>query len=62
MGLLSRKELGSRPLQGRRIAVVQQMAGQGVSQGVAAAVAQAVSHLESLGAVVGEVRPTVLLQ
>ncbi|KAK9789921.1 hypothetical protein WJX73_004326 [Symbiochloris irregularis] len=54
-GLEPRESLQSRPLQGVRIGVVQQMMGEGVAEGVTAAVDRACRHLESLGAELLEV-------
>ena len=46
----------SRPLEGTRVGVVQQMMGAGVAEGVSSAVHQACQHLEALGASIEEVR------
>jgi aspartyl-tRNA(Asn)/glutamyl-tRNA(Gln) amidotransferase subunit A len=54
-GLLPADRLPSRPLAGRRLALIRECSGGGVDAGVAAAVAAAAAHLESLGAVVEEV-------
>ena len=50
----------SRPLAGKRVAIVRELMGAGVDPGVDAAVRRAISHLESLGATVGEVGATRL--
>lgn len=55
-GLLPLEQLDSRPLAGRRLAVIRETAGEGVDSGVAAALEGAVKHLQSLGAEVDEVR------
>lgn len=54
--LQSREQMPSRPLEGLRIGIVQQMMGAGISEGVTSAVQQAYKHLESLGAILQEVR------
>lgn len=46
----------SRPLAGKRVAVVRELMGAGVDAGVDAAVQRAINHLESLGATLEEVR------
>ena len=56
-GLLPVEQLGSTPLAGRRLAVIQETSGEGVDAGVSAALAAAVKHLEGLGATVDQVRP-----
>ena len=53
-GLLPLEQLGSAPLAGRRLAVIQETSGEGVDEGVAEALAGAVKHLEGLGAVVDQ--------
>jgi aspartyl-tRNA(Asn)/glutamyl-tRNA(Gln) amidotransferase subunit A len=55
-GLQSVDSLASRPLQGKRIGIIQETVGQGVSAGVNAAFDRAAKHLESLGAKVDEVQ------
>ena len=45
----------SRPLAGKRVAIVRELMGAGVDAGVDSAVRRAISHLESLGAIIGEV-------
>lgn len=59
-GLLAASQLPSRPLEGKRIGIIQQTMGSGVEQGVLDAVEKAFKHLESLGADVTEV--TCLMQ
>lgn len=54
-GLLPLDQLVSKPLAGRRLAVIQETTGEGVDSGVAGALAAAVSHLQSLGAEVDQV-------
>lgn len=53
--LASAESLGSRPLAGKRVAVLREMMGAGVDAGVDAAVRRAMAHLESLGATLEEV-------
>jgi aspartyl-tRNA(Asn)/glutamyl-tRNA(Gln) amidotransferase subunit A len=53
--LLPAEALASRPLQGKRLAIIKETMGEGVDPGVAASVAAAADHLRSLGAEVGEV-------
>lgn len=48
--------LGSRPLAGKRVAVLREMMGAGVDAGVDAAVRRALAHLGSLGATLEEVK------
>jgi len=55
-GLPASKDLPSRPLAGRRLAVVAETRGAGVAPGVSAAVDRALAHLRDLGAEVGEAR------
>jgi aspartyl-tRNA(Asn)/glutamyl-tRNA(Gln) amidotransferase subunit A len=55
-GLLPAERLDSRPLAGRRLAVIRETTGEGVDVGVAAALDGAVRHLQQLGAEVEEVR------
>lgn len=54
-GLPASKDLPSRPLAGRRLAVVAETRGAGVAPGVSAAVDRALAHLRDLGAEVSEV-------
>ena len=54
-GLQPLDSLGSSPLQGLRLGVVQQMLGPGVSSSVAEGLQVALRHLESLGATLQEV-------
>ena len=54
-GLLPVHQLSSRPLEGKRIGVLQQTMGPGIDQGVNDAMEGALKHLESLGATVSEV-------
>lgn len=54
-GLQPAVALGSRPLEGLRLGVVQQMLGPGVAPSVAAGLQVALRHLESLGASLQEV-------
>ena len=54
-GLQSMDSFASRPLQGKRIGVISEAVGQGVSSGVNEAFSRAARHLESLGAEVHEV-------
>ena len=54
-GLEEVDRLASRPLQGKRLGIIQETIGQGVSPGVAAAFDRAARHLASLGADVHEV-------
>ena len=54
-GLQSIDSFASRPLQGKRIGVISETVGQGVSSGVNEAFSRAARHLESLGAEVHEV-------
>ena len=49
------KRFASRPLQGRRIGIIQETIGKGVSPGVYAAFDRAARHLATLGAEVHEV-------
>ncbi len=51
-----RERLASRPLAGRRVALVRETLGEGCAAEVAGGVAAAARHLEQLGAVVEEVR------
>ena len=53
--LQSMDSFASRPLQGKKIGVISETIGQGVSPGVNAAFSRAARHLESLGAEVHEV-------
>ena len=55
-GLQSVDSLASRPLQGKRIGIIQETVGQGVSAGVNAAFDRGAKHLENLGAEVDEVQ------
>ena len=48
--------MGSKPLQGKRLGLVTETLGEGVAPEVNEAVRKAAAHLESLGAVVEEVR------
>lgn len=50
----------SRPLAGKRVAVVRELMGAGVDAGVDAAVQRAINHLESLGATLEEVGDSYL--
>ena len=54
-GLEDVDRFSSRPLQGKRIGIIQETLGQGVSPGVAAGFDRAAKHLASLGADVHEV-------
>ena len=54
-GLLPVHQLSSRPLEGKRIGVLQQTMGPGIDPGVHDATQGALKHLESLGATVSEV-------
>ena len=56
-GLQSVDSFTSRPLLGKRIGVISETIGQGVSSGVNEAFSRAARHLESLGAEVHEVCP-----
>ena len=60
-GLLPLEQLGSAPLAGRRLAVIQETSGEGVDAGVAEALAGAVKHLEGLGAVVDQASCSAIL-
>ena len=53
--LQSRAAMDSKPLQGLRLGVVQQMLGPGTAPSVAAGLQVALQHLESLGASLQEV-------
>lgn len=55
-GLPEAGSLGSRPLAGKRVGIIQETTGAGVSPGVSAAFSRAAQHLESLGATVEEAR------
>lgn len=55
-GLQEVDSLASRPLQGKKIGVIQETIGEGVSSGVNAVFNRAAKHLESLGAEISEVR------
>lgn len=55
-GLLPAEQLGSRPLEGVRVGVIKETAGEGVEAGVWAAVSGALQHMQQLGAQVEEVR------
>jgi len=55
-GLQEVDSLASRPLQGKRIGVIQETIGEGVSSGVNAVFNRSAKHLESLGAEISEVR------
>lgn len=57
-GLPEPGSLGSRPLAGKSVGIIQETTGAGVSCGVSAAFNRAAHHLESLGARVEEVRST----
>lgn len=54
-GLQPASALGSTPLSGMRVGVIQQTMGEGVAAGVTAAVNGALQHMQQLGAVVEEV-------
>lgn len=56
-GLPQASSLNSRPLAGKRIGIIKETIGAGVTAGVSDAFARAARHLESLGADVDEVRP-----
>ena len=55
-GLESVERFASRPLQGRRIGIIRETVGEGLSAGVSAAFDRAARHLEALGAEVHEVK------
>lgn len=54
--LLPASDMPARPLEGKRIGVIRQTMGEGVTAGVHAAVQAALKHLEQLGATVTEAR------
>ena len=54
-GLQQRDSLGSTPLSGVRVGVIQQTMGEGVAAGVTAAVNGALEHMQQLGATVEQV-------
>lgn len=54
-GLQSADALGSSPMSGVRVGVIQQTMGEGVAAGVTAAVNSALQHMQQLGATVEEV-------
>lgn len=54
--LQSADALGSSPMSGVRVGVIQQTMGEGVAAGVTAAVNGALQHMQQLGATVEEVR------
>lgn len=57
-GLVPLEQLSSKPLAGRRLAVIQETSGEGVDPGVAEALAAAIKHLQELGAEVDQVSLT----
>jgi aspartyl-tRNA(Asn)/glutamyl-tRNA(Gln) amidotransferase subunit A len=48
--------MSSKPLAGKKLAIVKQTMGAGIADDVSAAVTAAAQHLESLGATIEEVR------
>lgn len=55
-GLLPASALSSAPLKGKRLGLIKETMGEGVAPEVVAAIQSAAKHMESLGAVVEEVR------
>ena len=58
-GIQAASALSSMPLKGKRLGLIRETRGEGVSADVSAAIASAARHFEQLGAVVEEVRDCV---